>query len=317
MIKRFRSLVQYLIEVRDATKRFGTKQAPAINAVSFDVKNGEVVGFVGLNGAGKTTTIRIAVGVSLPTSGTVLIDGHDITRDKAAASKSIGWVPEIPNYEPNAKAWKLMRYLAGFYGIDRTEARNRSKELLSSVGLSGFENRKLRTYSQGMKKRFSLAVSLLSEPQNFLFDEVLNGLDPEGIHFFRELMRGQKRVNKAVLLSSHILTEIETIADRIVFIHKGRIIKIATRQELAAYEGEKGILRILLQNVTDAALTYLKTLGGLRINGNEIILSEFRGDSSAVNAELVRTGALPREIKFEKTGLEDYFFDLIRKTDAP
>jgi len=306
-----------LIEVKQATKVFSSRHGPAINSVSFDVKNGEVVGFVGLNGAGKTTTIRIAVGVSLPTSGTVLIDGHDITNEKAEASKSIGWVPEIPNFEPNAKALTLMRYLAGFYGIDRTEARSRSKDLLASVGLSGFENRKIRTYSQGMKKRFSLAVSLLSDPQNFLFDEVLNGLDPEGIHFFRELMRGQKRVNKAILLSSHILTEIENIADRIVFIHRGRIIKTVTREELGASEGVRGILRIILQNPNDDAISYLKTLGGsLKVQGNEIVLLDFHGDSSQVNAELVKKGIPVREIKFEKTGLEEYFFELIKSADA-
>jgi len=306
-----------LIEVKQATKVFSSRQGPAINSVSFEVKNGEVVGFVGLNGAGKTTTIRIAVGVSLPTSGTVLIDGHDIANEKAEASKSIGWVPEIPNFEPNAKAWTLMRYLSGFYGIDRTEARSRSKDLLASVGLSGFENRKIRTYSQGMKKRFSLAVSLLSDPQNFLFDEVLNGLDPEGIHFFRELMRGQKRVNKAILLSSHILTEIENIADRIVFIHRGRIIKTVTREELGASEGVRGILRIILQNPNDDAISYLKTLGGsLKVQGNEIVLLDFHGDSSQVNAELVKKGIPVREIKFEKTGLEEYFFELIKSADA-
>ena len=296
---------------------FSAKQGPAISAVSFDVRNGEIVGFVGLNGAGKTTTIRIAVGVSLPTSGTVVIDGHDITREKPEASKSIGWVPELPNFEPNAKAWSMMRYLAGFYNIDREEARRKSKDLLASVGLSGFENRKIRTYSQGMKKRFSLAVSLLSDPQNFLFDEVLNGLDPEGIHFFRELMRGQKRMNKAILLSSHILTEIENVADRIVFIHRGRVIKIVTRDELAAYEGEKGVLRIILQNITDDAVSYLKSLGGTAlVQGNEVILSDFRGDSSQVNSELVKKGIPVREIKFEKTGLEQYFFDLIGKADS-
>jgi len=306
-----------LIEVKQATKIFSSKQGPAINSVSFDVKNGEVVGFVGLNGAGKTTTIRIAVGVSLPTSGTVLIDGHDITTEKAEASKSVGWVPEIPNFEPNAKAWMLMRYLAGFYGIDRTEATKRSKELLASVGLSGFENRKIRTYSQGMKKRFSLGVSLLSDPQNFLLDEVLNGLDPEGIHFFRELMRGQKRVNKAILLSSHILTEIENIADRIVFIHRGHVIKTVTREELRAHEGIKGVLRIILQNPDEDAISYLKTLGGdLQVQRNEIVLSDFHGDSSQVNAELVRKGIPVREIKYEKTGLEEYFFDLIKGADA-
>jgi len=306
-----------LFEIKAATKVFSAKQGPAISAVSFDVRNGEIVGFVGLNGAGKTTTIRIAVGVSLPTSGTVVIDGHDITREKPEASKSIGWVPELPNFEPNAKAWSMMRYLAGFYNIDREEARRKSKDLLASVGLSGFENRKIRTYSQGMKKRFSLAVSLLSDPQNFLFDEVLNGLDPEGIHFFRELMRGQKRMNKAILLSSHILTEIENVADRIVFIHRGRVIKIVTRDELAAYEGEKGVLRIILQNITDDAVSYLKSLGGTAlVQGNEVILSDFRGDSSQVNSELVKKGIPVREIKFEKTGLEQYFFDLIGKADS-
>ena len=306
-----------MIEVKQATKIFSSKQGPAINSVSFDVKNGEVVGFVDLNGAGKTTTIRIAVGVSLPTSGTVLIDGHDMTTEKAEASKSVGWVPEIPNFEPNAKAWMLMRYLAGFYGIDRTEATKRSKELLASVGLSGFENRKIRTYSQGMKKRFSLGVSLLSDPQNFLLDEVLNGLDPEGIHFFRELMRGQKRVNKAILLSSHILTEIENIADRIVFIHRGHVIKTVTREELRAHEGIKGVLRIILQNPDEDAISYLKTLGGdLQVQRNEIVLSDFHGDSSQVNAELVRKGIPVREIKYEKTGLEEYFFDLIKGADA-
>ena len=296
---------------------FSAKQGAAINSVSFDVEDGEIVGFVGLNGAGKTTTIRIAVGVSLPTSGTVVIDGHDIAREKPEASKSIGWVPEIPNFEPNAKTWSLMKYLAGFYNIERTEARRKSKELLASVGLLGFENRKIRTYSQGMKKRFSLAVSLLSDPQNFLFDEVLNGLDPEGIHFFRELMRRQKRGNKAILLSSHILTEIENVADRIVFIHRGRVIKIVTREELSAYEGEKGVLRIILQNASDDAVSYLRDLGGtVQVQGNEIILSDFRGDSSQVNTELVKKGIQVREIKLEKTGLEQYFFDLIGKADA-
>ena len=274
------------------------------------------MGFVGLNGAGKTTTIRIAVGVSLPTAGTVLVDGHDITTEKPEASKSIGWVPEIPNFEPNAKAWKLMRYLGGFYGMDGREATKESKDLLGSVGLSGFENRKFRTYSQGMKKRFSLAVSMLSNPQNFLFDEVLNGLDPEGIQFFRQLMMGQKRVNKAILLSSHILTEVENLADRVVFIHRGKVVKTATRDELASYAAKGTILRIQLQNITDDAVSYLKTIGIVQIDGNAIILSDFQGDSSQVNTELVKKGLQVREIKHERTGLEEYFFDIIRRTDT-
>jgi ABC-2 type transport system ATP-binding protein len=306
-----------LLEIREATKVFSTKQGPAISSVSFNVGNGEIVGFVGLNGAGKTTTIRIAVGVTLPTSGTAVIDGHDITLEKPEASQSLGWVPETPNFEPNAKAWSLMRYFAGFYGINSADARNRSKELLVSVGLSGFENRKFRTYSQGMKKRFALAVSMISDPQNFLFDEVLNGLDPEGIHYFRELILDQKRKNKAVLLSSHILNEIENVSDRIVFIHRGRIIKTVNRGELASSAGERGFLIISLQTVTDDVVNYLKTLGGtVQVEGNSIVLSDFTGDSSQVNSELVKRGFPVREIRYERTGLEQYFFDLIRRTDS-
>ncbi len=306
-----------MLEVREATKVFSPKLGPAINSVSFQVRNGEIVGFVGLNGAGKTTTIRIAVGVSLPTSGTAIVDGHDIRTEKPEASRSIGWVPEIPNFEPNAKAMSLMRYLAGFYGIDGEEAMRRSKNLLASVGLSGFESRRFRTYSQGMKKRFSLGVSMLSDPQNLLLDEVLNGLDPEGIHFFRELMMEQRRKNKAILLSSHILTEIQALADRVVFIHKGRVIKTADRVELESFASRDGVLRIVFEKVTEEAENLLKNLGGLvQVEGNSILLSGFDGDSSQVNTELVKRGFAVRELKHEKTGLEDYFFDLIRMSDA-
>lgn len=301
-----------MIEAKNLTKIYSKSQGPAIQSVNFDVQDGEIVGFVGLNGAGKTTSIRIASGVSLPTSGTVLMDGHDIMTDKVAASKTVGWVPEFPNYEMNAKAKNLMLYFAGFYGIDKDTANKRATELFSALSLGGFERRKLRTYSQGMKKRFSLATSMLPDPQNYLFDEILNGLDPEGVQFMRNLMVDLKKRNKAVLLSSHILTEIENISDRVVFIHKGKIIKIATRDELSGISTSTGgVLKLVVSNMTDDGLNYLKTQGDVRVEGNIITLSNFRGDSSLVNAELVRRGVAVREFSFEKSSLEEYFFKLI------
>ena len=305
-----------MIEVRNLTKVFSSRHGPAISSVSFNVGNGEVVGFVGLNGAGKTTTIRIAAGVSLPTSGTVLLDGRDIMAEKPEASKTIGWVPETPNFEPTASALDAMRYFAGFYGINSAEAKTRSKDLLGMMGLAGYESRKLRTYSQGMKKRFSLAVSMLTRPQNFLFDELLNGLDPEAIRFFRELTVQQKKENRAILLSSHILTEIESLADRVIFIHRGRIVKSVRPDELTSGAKGPGVLRIVLETVTDDALAYLKTLGRVEIQRNTIVLSDFQGDSSQVNTELVARRLRVQEIRFEKRGLEDYFLQLIREVDA-
>ena len=321
-----------MLEFQKLTKSFSKKFNPAISSVEFNVSNGETVGFVGLNGAGKTTTIRIAAGVALPTSGSVSIDGHDIVTQKIEASRQIGWVPEFPNFDQNAKARSLMLYYAGFYGIEKTEAENRTKKLLESVSLGGFENRKLRTYSQGMKKRFSLAASMLADPQNYLFDEILNGLDPEGIHFMRELVLELRKKGRAILLSSHILSEVETLADRVVFIHKGKIMKIATRSELSGIATEGKILQLVVENLSDNAVAFLKTLGDdvqitkeskeewKRSDAYEerqvVKIRNFQGESSTVNNELVKKGVKVDEISFQKSSLEDYFFKLVGATDS-
>lgn len=300
-----------MIEVKSLTKVYSKKQGPAISDVNFDVRNGEIMGFVGLNGAGKTTTIRIAAGVSLPTSGNILVDGHDVVKDKVAACKALSWVPEFPNFEPNAKAKSLIIYYAGFYAIPKAEAEAKSEQLFKELSLGGFEKRKLRTYSQGMKKRFSLAAAMLPDPQNYVFDEILNGLDPEGVHFMRNLMVDLKKKGKAVLLSSHILTEIENLADRVVFIHKGKAIKVATREELSGISSSGGMLKLVIGNLSEDTLAYLRTLGTVRVEGNVVILSNFQGDSSQVNFELVKRGIQVKEFSYEKSSLEDYFFKLV------
>ena len=308
---RYGGYIDTLMQVQALTKSYSRNQAPALKDANFEVKNGEIVGFVGLNGAGKTTTIRVAAGIALPTSGTVLIDGHDIVKDKAAASAGIGWVPEFPNFELNAKVWNLMIYFAGFYGLTGANAESRVKQLLSSVGLMGFEKRRLRTYSQGMKKRFSLAASLISDPQNLLFDEILNGLDPEGIHFMRSLVFDLKSKNRAVLLSSHILMEVQNIADRVVFVHKGKIIQVATRDQLAVYGSKAGIIRVVIQNINDSALSYLNSLGQTQVQGKTVTLSGYSGDSAQLNSELVKRGYLVSELGYEGSSLEDYFFKIV------
>ncbi len=297
-----------MIRVDNLTKVFSKSSVPAIDSVSFEVANGEIVGFVGLNGAGKTTTIRIAAGISLPTSGSASVDGHDLVADKVEASKRIGWVPELPNFEPNATASSLMEYFGGFYGLSSSASRTRSAELLKSVGLEGSESKTLRTYSQGMKKRFSLAASMLGNPQNYLFDEVLNGLDPAGIHYFRGLMTDLRAQGAAVLLSSHVLVEVESIADRVVFIHKGRMIKTITRDDLAALGGT--VVRMVIRNVDDKALAYLRGLGELRVENGALFLTS-KTDPARLNSDLVRRGYEVTEFAVQREGLEEYFLKLV------
>src|SRR5579872_1525047 len=165
-----------MMKIENLSKRYGREKSLGIEDVSFSVNNAEIVGFVGLNGAGKTTTIRVACGVALPSSGTVEIEGHDVVVEKQKASEQIGWVPEFPSFDQNARAKNLLLYFAGYRHISRDIAEKRARDLFQQLELSGQENKKLRDYSQGMKKRFSLALSLLPDPNNFLFDEVLNGL---------------------------------------------------------------------------------------------------------------------------------------------
>jgi len=169
-----------------------------------------------------------------------------------------------------------------------------------------------------MKKRFSLAVALLPDPRNLLFDELLNGLDPEGIHLVRSLMVSLKKDGKAVLLSSHILSEIESIADRIVFIHRGKIIKEITREELTQTSSSRGTLKIVIQNLSNDALQYLQTFGGVKVEGKDtVILTGIGVDPIQLNTDLIKRGFLIREFSFEKSSLEDYFFKLIEPNSDP
>ena len=297
-----------MLEIRELTKIYSGNK-PAIDSVTFDVKDGEIVGFVGLNGAGKTTTIKISCGALLPTKGTVFVDGYDIVKDKVEASKRVAWLQEIPIFDNNAKAIKLLKYFAGFHGISGDKAEKLARELLKKVGLEGFEEKKIGSYSQGMKKRFALAAALISDPQNFLFDEVLNGLDPTGIRFFRELALELRRNKRAVLFSSNILSEVENLADRIVIIHKGKIIKIMYAEELKNYS--EPVLKITIANLNPQIVNYLYSLGEVNIEGKNITLRKYKEDPALINSELVKMGASITSFFEQKEGLEEFFLKLI------
>jgi len=221
----------------------------------------------------------------------------------------IGWVPEIPIFEPDVKALDYFVYLAGYYKISPSEARRLGKELFERVGLSGAEDRKLKEYSQGMKKRFALAVSLINDPPNFVFDEVLNGLDPEGIKFFRELAKDFKKQGKAVLFSSHILSEVEALADRVVFIHKGRIINILTMQEIKSMAEKKLVVKLdkPLEKIPEEINSY----GVPVVEDNTLVIRKFKGDQSTVVELILRQGYKIMEVKLEEISLEEVFFKLI------
>jgi ABC-2 type transport system ATP-binding protein len=300
-----------MIEWRTVTKRYFGSSAPALADVTFEVADGEIVGLVGLNGAGKTTAMRVACGISRPTAGTVRVDGRDIQTEKVLASQKMGWVPELPNVDPDRRALALLRYFGGFYGLSRADATQRGRDLLRLVGLEGSERTRVRKFSQGMMKRFNLAAVLVGDPSNLLLDEVLNGIDPQGIQFVRNWATELRSQGKAVLLSSHQLTEVQRIADRVVFLHRGRLLRVIRRSELEEQATGETRVRLRISNLDPAGLAFLGTLGQVAPWGDAVMLTGREIDLARLNRELVQRGYSVVELQVESTSLEDYFLRLV------
>ncbi|MEM3675598.1 MAG: ABC transporter ATP-binding protein [Thermoplasmataceae archaeon] len=301
-----------MITLDSVSKVYSPKAPPAVQNLSLEIKDGEILGLVGLNGAGKTTTIRMSSGIILPTTGKILVDNRDIVKEKVKAASQIGWIPEFPNFEPNAKPLFLMRYYAGFYGLSKRDAENRIRNLLEMVGLSQHLNKKLRNYSQGMKKRFAIAESLIGDPQNVLFDETLNGLDPEGVLFVRNLMLRMRKEGKAILLSSHILSEVEDVADRVAIIDKGNLVKLLSRSDLKSLG--RMMLRISIVNQDNDLMKLLKEYGDVQKDQDEIVLTDLKVPKEQIPdiaSLLVKNGY--RLMGFQAIGesLEEYFFKTV------
>lgn len=306
-----------MIEINGLSKQYGRNTQPAVSKLSLEISDGEILGFAGLNGAGKSTTIRVVSGIIFPSGGYVKVDGHDIVKDKIRASKNIGWVPELPNFEPNGRSVSLLKYYAGFYGFRGDDLEAKIESLLKQFNIWEARNKKLKDYSQGMKKRFSIAAALIGDPQNFLFDETLNGLDPEGVRNMRDFILKLKKDGKAVLLSSHILSELENVADRIAIIRRGELINVVERSELSNLGA--AVVKIRIENLDKDAIGIMEQYGEVDINGRMAVIKNLKGSaeqSRKVNNELAKSDY---DISyFDVTGedLEDYFLQLVGKGDG-
>ncbi len=306
-----------MIEINELTKFYGKNPVPAVSNLNLEINNGEIVGFAGLNGAGKTTTIRVISGIIFPSKGTVMVNNHDIVKDKVQASKSIGWVPEIPNFELNTKAIPLLKYFGGFYGLKGPSLDAKIEELMKKFNIWDARNKKLRDYSQGMKKRFSITAAAIADPDNYLFDETLNGLDPEGVRDMRSLILSLKKSGKAVLLSSHILSELENIADRIAIIKEGKLIKIIERSELSNLGS--ATVRITIDNFDKDAGDLLEKYGTVEVSGNLVVVRELKvsaTEAKKINAVLAKHGYEVSKFDITGEGLEDYFLGLVKGNGA-
>lgn len=309
-----------MIEVEGLVKVYGRKGGKrALDGVSFSVPKGDIFGFLGPNGAGKTTTIRILATVLTPTAGTVRIAGHDIRSDSMEVKERIGVMPDEVSFYPTLTGLAHLQYYASFYGIRRANAKRRAEELLAQVGIGDVAEKKVKTYSHGMKKRLALAQSLLHDPDCIIMDEPASGLDPQGMRYFRDLIRFLNGKGKTIFLSSHLLSEVEQLCEHVGIIDRGRIVAADSIANLSSRVsvGAPIVLRVTADGVTDDAIAVIAKVAGVAKAertpaGVDVTVEPGSDVSGEVSKVLVLAGAKLKELKSSERSLEDVFFALTK-----
>jgi len=270
-----------VIEISSLSKRF--KDLLAVDELDLNVNKGDVFGFLGPNGAGKSTTIRMILSLISPTSGTINIFGKSLLDNRKEILTNIGAIVEKPDFYLYLPAVKNLEILAKISGKEVSS--RRIMELLELVGLKDRANSKVKTYSHGMKQRLGIAQTLLHDPELIILDEPTTGLDPQGMKEIRDLIiRLSKEENKTIFLSSHILSEIELVANRMIIINKGK--KIVEGEVNKLLNSNKLKVTIEVENV-DSARNILETTKWSNqiesITGNKISINLDQNEISVLN----------------------------------
>ena len=218
-----------MIQVKDVTKRYGS--FTAIENLSFEINDGEIIGLLGPNGAGKSTTMNIITGFIEATEGIVLIDGDDITKNSKKVKSKIGYMPEnIPLYS-DLKVKEFVKFMAELRNITKKQIKNEVEDVIKKVGLVEVKNKLIKNLSRGYKQRVSLAGAIVGNPEILILDEPTVGLDPKQIIEIRELIKSLGK-DHTVILSSHILPEVSQICERVIIINKGKLVAIDSPTKL-------------------------------------------------------------------------------------
>jgi ABC-2 type transport system ATP-binding protein len=226
------------VEAQDLVKRYGVVRA--VDGVSFQVRRGEIMGFLGANGAGKTTTLRMLCGLLTPTSGQALIDGFDIHAQPLEAKARLGYLDEEPFVHPHLTGREFLNYIADLYRMARgPERQQRMERLLGLFELAERNGELIGAYSHGMKQKIGLASLLIREPSVLLLDEPTNGLDPRSARLVKDLLEELAALGTTVLLSTHILEVAQALCKRVAIIDRGHIVATGTMEELRAQAGSE------------------------------------------------------------------------------
>lgn len=287
----------------------------AVNNLSFEIKKGRVVGFLGPNGAGKTTTIRTIVGLSRPTKGEIFVGGEKVNFGDTKTNKSIGYLPELPSFYNWMSGQEYMDFVANIFGLTTKEKDKKIGELLKKVDLYEARNKRISTYSGGMKQRLGIAQALINDPELLIFDEPVSALDPVGRREVLKIIEGLKK-DKTVFFSTHVLSDVDRICDDVILINKGNLIVDSPLAELKA-KYAASILEVEFIKDPAELLPLLKNevwAGKFEKNGNQLKI--WLKDEKDLDSNLPLIFFSKQKIGILKYGLtlpetEDLFMQLL------
>lgn len=312
-----------MIKVTNLSKNYGTLEA--VKNINFEINDREIVGFVGPNGAGKTTTLRMITGYLVPTSGEVMVNDMDITKHAIEIQKQIGYLPEFNPLYPEMKVYDFLAFVASIRNINGKQFRKALNRVIEQCGLKGVVHRQISNCSKGYQQRIGLAATMIHNPSILIFDEPVSGLDPNQIVEIRELIKELGK-EKLVLISSHILQEIQATVDRIIIIHKGEIVADGTSEELISNFIGNIHLTMEVRKATQETLDQL-TMAVPKVNllkteeknGSHLIQLEYNRDidpREALFQYAVSSGWIILKMTPHTTNLEDVFRSLTVSGDA-
>lgn len=286
-----------LIEVKKISKKYN--QRIVLDDISFSISSGEIVGFVGPNGAGKTTTLKICAGLVRPTTGQVIIDGFDIKKDLEKAMSVTGVLLDSNGFYDNLSGLANLKLIAGINGKSKEDVFQAAQR----VQMSNRINDKVRTYSFGMKQRLSMAKILLCKPKLIIMDEPLNGIDHEGTLLFRSIIQDFKNNNCGILISSHLLSELEKSVDRVIFIKSGKI-----RRDLNLKDFEGCLIKIcyLSSGIKEKVISHFQEMHKVTVDGDFVKIKCSVEQIPSLQKYVLGLGVLEKQINIDNSLEEEY-----------
>ena len=309
------------VVLRNVTKSFGSFRA--LNGISFEIKEGEIFGYIGPNGAGKTTTMKILVGLISDFQGEVSIGGYQVPKKKDEIHKLLGYLPQNVAFQEWRTVNHALKTLGKLSGLSDAEVEGRIPEILDLLGLADVRHKKISHLSGGMTQKVGLAQALLHEPKLLVLDEPLGGLDPLSRHQFKDIVLKLGQKGTTVLFSSHILSDVQDLADRIGIINRGKIKQVGTLNELKSRLSSQKTVEVLLSYVSDKWQEFgaIKNVRGVEQSspGRVLVNLETSADEDQVVNDIVQSivklGIRVRGITLLEPSLDEIYLNYVQEAE--